>query len=154
MIDATADRIAAHQPSIKGFQQFGDRCHTLHSGVEPKIIAVFKFWSKVKSRSTNPRLLIALHSPKGLRETGLRMCPSEKRWDSDPDLTRAVPSLPSGLLRNYREKWAPFAYFEVRGGGISLHFRLRGGASVIRTHVTVLNPATSDVYVTCGRCST
>jgi len=31
----------------------------------------------------NPRLAIALHSPKALVETGLRTCPPEKRRDAD-----------------------------------------------------------------------
>jgi hypothetical protein len=35
------------------------------------------------------------------------------------------------LLRNYREKWASFAYFEGTGGGISLQLRLAGGESGI-----------------------
>jgi hypothetical protein len=33
-----------------------------------------------------PGLLIALHSPSTLPETGLRICPPEKSRDSDPDL--------------------------------------------------------------------
>jgi hypothetical protein len=105
----------------------------------------FHVQEKVKSRSLNPQLLIALHSPKGLHETGLRVCPPEKSRDSDPNLTHAVRSLQSGLLKNCREKWATFAYFEGKGSGISLHLRLASGASVIRTRITVLNPATPDV---------
>jgi hypothetical protein len=42
----------------------------------------FHVQGKVKSRSPNPQLLIALHSPKGLRETGPRMCLLEKSQDS------------------------------------------------------------------------
>jgi hypothetical protein len=34
--------------------------------------------TEVNSLCTNPRLLIALHSPYALLETGLRMCPPEK----------------------------------------------------------------------------
>jgi hypothetical protein len=37
--------------------------------------------TKVNSLRLNPRLLIALHSPSALCETGLRMCPSEKSQD-------------------------------------------------------------------------
>ena len=33
---------------------------------------------KVKSLSPNRRFVIALHSPSGVVETGLRVCPSEK----------------------------------------------------------------------------
>ena len=97
----------------------------------------------------NPRLLIALHSPSVLCETGLRVGPPENRRDSDPVLSRAVRSLQSGLLRNYREQWASFAYFGENNGGVSLQLRLAGGGSVIRTRVTVLNPATPDICVTC-----
>ena len=81
--------------------------------------------------------MIALHSPYALFETGLRVCPPEKSRDSDPDLTLAVRSLQSGLLKNYREKWASFAYFDGKGSGISLQLRLTGGESGIRTHVTL-----------------
>jgi hypothetical protein len=41
---------------------------------------------------------------------------------------RAVISPQSGLLRKNREKWASFAYFEEKAGGISLQLRLAGGA--------------------------
>jgi hypothetical protein len=81
----------------------------------------------------------------GLGETGLRMCPLEKNRESDPNLSRAVRSLQSGLLGNYREKWACLAHFRGKRGGISLRLRLTGGGSVIRTRITVLNPATPDV---------
>jgi hypothetical protein len=43
------------------------------------------------------------------------------------------------LSRKNPEIRACFAYFGVRGGGLSLHFRLRGGGSVIRTFGTFLN---------------
>jgi hypothetical protein len=42
--------------------------------------------TKVNSLWLNPQLLIALHSPYPLLETGLRMCPAEKGRDSDPVL--------------------------------------------------------------------
>jgi hypothetical protein len=41
----------------------------------------FTLRTKVNSRSPNPQLLIALHSPNGLRETGLRICSPEKNQD-------------------------------------------------------------------------
>jgi hypothetical protein len=96
-----------------------------------------KMLTKVNSQWPNPRRVIALHSPDALLETGLRMCPAEKSWRSDPVLNRAVRSLQSGLFRNYRDKWAYFAYFWGNGGGISLQLRLAGGESGIRTHVTL-----------------
>jgi len=95
--------------------------------------------TKVNSQWLNPRLLIALHSPTAILETGLRMCPAEKSRDSDPVLSFAVRFLQSGLLRNYREKWASFAHFGGKGGGIYLQLRLAGGATGIRTFVTFLN---------------
>ena len=83
--------------------------------------------TKVNSPWPNPRLLIALHSPNALPETGLRTCPAEKKPGQCPVPSRAVRSLQSGLLRNYREKWASFAYFGGKVGDFSLQFRLRGG---------------------------
>jgi hypothetical protein len=80
--------------------------------------------------------VIALHSPGGVVETGLPMCHPEKRQDGDRLRCRAVRSLQSALSGKYREKWACFACFGVRCGGISLQFRLRGGESGIRTFVT------------------
>jgi hypothetical protein len=38
----------------------------------------FQGADKVNSLCPNPRLLIALHSPYPLLETGLRLCPAEK----------------------------------------------------------------------------
>ena len=86
----------------------------------------------------NPRLLIALHSPSVLCETGLRVGPPENRRDSDPILSRAVRSLQSGLQKKYCKKWASFAYFEGRGGAVSVHFRLAGGAPSLA--LTLLRP--------------
>jgi hypothetical protein len=62
--------------------------------------------TKVNLPWLNPRLLIALHSPSALCETGLRVCSPEKSRDSDPVLSGAVRSLQSGLLRKNRDKWA------------------------------------------------
>jgi hypothetical protein len=76
---------------------------------------------EVNSLWLNFQLLIALHSPYAVLETGLRMCPAEKSRDSDLVVTLGVRSLQSGLLRNYREKWASFAYFEGKSFGVSLH---------------------------------
>jgi hypothetical protein len=94
--------------------------------------------AKVNSLSPNPQLLIALHSPNGLRETGLHLCLPEKRPERDALLSRAVRSLQSGLLRNYREKWATFAYFCGKDDGISLQSRLRGGGRSLA--LTFLRP--------------
>ena len=91
--------------------------------------------------------MIALHSPNTLLQTGLRVCPPEKSVDGDPLLSSAVGSLQSGWLRNYREKWALFAYFGGSKGENSLQPRLRGGEGDIRTLSTGLNPARADVCV-------
>jgi hypothetical protein len=50
----------------------------------------------------NPRLLIALHSPNALLETGLRGCPPERSRDSDPVLSGAVRSLQFFSVRHHR----------------------------------------------------
>ncbi len=69
------------------------------------------------------------------------LCPSRNRTAHLPSgekpeqggLRRgAVRSLQSGLLRNYREKWASFAYFGITSGGISLQLRLAGGEGGIQ----------------------
>jgi hypothetical protein len=59
-------------------------------------------------------------------------CPQEKSQGSAPMCRSAVRSPQSGLLGNYREKWASFAYLAGKGVGISLQSRLRGGESGIR----------------------
>ena len=41
VIDPTAHGKAPHLPSIERLQQFGRRSHVLHSGVEPKVVAVW-----------------------------------------------------------------------------------------------------------------
>jgi hypothetical protein len=46
--------------------------------------SVSKVLTRVNSVWPNPRLLIALHSPYALLETGLRMCGPEKSRDGDP----------------------------------------------------------------------
>jgi hypothetical protein len=89
---------------------------------------VSKVLAKVNSSWPNRRLVIALHSPNPLLETGLRVCPPEKRRDSDALQCRVVRSLQSGLSRKNREMRARFADFGERESGISLHLRLRGGA--------------------------
>jgi hypothetical protein len=43
------------------------------------LIAMFSMADKVKSLSPNYRLVIASHSPSGIGETGLRVCPAERK---------------------------------------------------------------------------
>jgi len=40
VVDPRAYWIAAHQPSVVRFQKLGDDSYALHSGIEPKIVAV------------------------------------------------------------------------------------------------------------------
>ena len=67
-------------------------------------------------------------------------CAPEKSRDSDPDLTRAVRSLQSGLSRRNREIRACIAHSAGNGGRDSLHFRLAGGEGGIRTLGTGVSP--------------
>ena len=99
--------------------------------------AVSKVATKVNPLWRNLRLVIALHSPNALLETGLSMCPPEKSRDSHPLRCRAVRSLLSGLSGKNREIRACFAYFWVSCGGTSLQLRLRGGEGGIRTPDTL-----------------
>ncbi len=96
--------------------------------------------TEVNSLCTNPRLLIALHSPHALLKTGLHLCHPEKSRDSDALHCRVVRSLKSGLSRKNREIRACFAYFGGNGGGLSLQSRLRGGEGGIRTLGTGVSP--------------
>jgi hypothetical protein len=80
----------------------------------------FRTPTKANSLWLHPLLRIVLLPPNGFLETGLRMWPAEKSEYSDPVLSAAVRSLQSGLLRYYREKWAPFAHFRGKNRGISL----------------------------------
>lgn len=40
MVDPRAHRVTAHEASVERLQQFGDRRHVLHTGVEPQIIRI------------------------------------------------------------------------------------------------------------------
>ena len=106
--------------------------------------------TEVNSLCTNPRLLIAFHSPYALLETGLRMCPPEKSRDSDALHCRVVRSLQFMLLSNNREIRAFSAYFGGKKANFLCSFRLRGGAGRIRTLGTGLKPVRADVCVSCA----
>jgi len=82
--------------------------------------------------------VIALHSPGGVVETGLLMCPSEKK----------APNIGSGVQRDtfsspvFQENvpnCGHFALFSRGMQGFSLHHRLHGGGREIRTLGTVLS---------------
>jgi hypothetical protein len=76
--------------------------------------SISKMQPKVNSLWLSPRIVIALHSPNAMFETGLRMCLPEKSQDSNRIRCRAVRSLQSGLFGNNREIRALFAYFSAR----------------------------------------
>jgi hypothetical protein len=71
----------------------------------------FQDAGKVNSLWSNSRLVIALHSPKALPETGLLMCLPEKSQDRHRIRWRAVHSLQSGLATNNRKIRSMFSIF-------------------------------------------
>jgi hypothetical protein len=89
--------------------------------------------------SPHHRYVIALHSPRALAATGLRMCPPEKGPQIDALRSRAVRSLRFTLLTKYCEIRACFAYFAATGGASSLQFRLAGGARSLALTLLRLN---------------
>src|SRR5450631_97590 len=111
--------------------------------------SVSKALTKVNSSWPDRPLEIALHSPRALLETGLRMRPPEKSQDGGPLCSRGVCSLQSALLMKYCEIRAYFEYFKGKDGGISLQSRLCGGESATRNLVTFSNSPSPDVCVTC-----
>ena len=58
---------------------------------------------EVNSRCPKPGILIALHSPYAILETGLRICHPEKSQPVDAIRSRAVRSLQSALRTKYYE---------------------------------------------------
>ena len=94
---------------------------------------------KVKARtSPHHRFVIALHSPGGVVETGLLMCPSEKKA---PNIASGVQrdTFSSPVFQQNVRNCGHFARFSEECWRFSLHHRLRGGASGIRTLSTFLN---------------
>ncbi len=85
-------------------------------------------------------LLIVWRSPNAIRETGLPMCPPEKKPVKVLLRCRAVRSLQSGLSRENREIRAYFVHLAENRGRDSLHSRLRGGEGGIRTLGTGVSP--------------
>jgi len=107
--------------------------------------------TKVNSVWRNLRLLIALYSPSALLTNRTAHVPSRERRPIDAVRSRAVHSLRSGLWTKYCEIRACFAYFGVRGSDTSLQLRLAGGASRIRTFITLSNSLNPDVSATCSQ---
>ncbi len=90
--------------------------------IAPNVVS--KVRTKVNPLGPNPGLVIALHSPRALPETGLPMCPPEKGRQLDAIQSRAVHSLQFTLLTKYCETRACFAYFAAKGGAVSLQLDL------------------------------
>jgi hypothetical protein len=106
--------------------------------------------TKSSHSSPNDRFAIALHSPDGVIETGLPVCPPEKRAPKLCLQRLAAHFLQSGLISNYRENRA----FSANFGSITADFlcpvRLCGGESGIRiltpTATKELNRARSAIF--------
>jgi len=73
-----------------------------------------KALAKINSLGSNPRLVIALHSPNALLKTGLRMCPPEKSRDSTASNAEQSVFRSPVFSRNNREIRALFAYFGAK----------------------------------------
>jgi hypothetical protein len=86
--------------------------------------SVSKALTKVNSLGLNPGLVIALHSPNALLETGPRMCPPEKSRDSDRLRCRAVRS-----LQIYRLPWHDGKLTGPAQAALKLPFAFRQGYS-------------------------
>ena len=124
-------RLASTHSSTARLQTPSSRTGTWQVGkVEADISAEcgFQVADKVNSFRLSPLLLIALHSPNALVETGLRMCPPEKSQDNAPFRLRAVRSLQSGLSASKGEIRAFSVYFQRKMSRLSLQSRLHGGA--------------------------
>jgi hypothetical protein len=100
--------------------------HSIHSQLPFGGIALAR--SKPKSDAPNDRFAIALHSPDGVIETGLPVCPPEKRAPKLCLQRLAAHFLQSGLIGIYRENRA----FSANFGSVTADFlcpvRLCGGA--------------------------
>ena len=95
--------------------------------------------TKSKAVSPNHRFVIALRSPDGVFETGLRMCPPEKSRDSEASLPRS-PFSAVHLVGQVSRKTGKCCVFRRQKGRFSLQFRLRGGEGGIRTLGTGVSP--------------
>jgi len=92
---------------------------------------------EVKALSPHYRLMIALHSPEGIVETGLLVCPPERRvgklarGDSTGHFSGAVSNQNVRICADFSQFWREC-------GRLSLQPRLYGGEIGIRTFITLL----------------
>jgi hypothetical protein len=91
----------------------------------------------VKSPSPRHLFLIALHSPGGVAETGLLICPLEKKARNLACGVKSV-TFSGPLRRQLSRNSGVFPRFLEQSWQISLRFRLRGGEGGIRTFGTAL----------------
>ena len=90
--------------------------------------------SNVKLPSPHHRFLIALHSPDGVAETGLLGCAPEKKA-AKLDYSIEHKPFSGPVLGQELQDCAHFLQFPEQSTRISLHFRLYGGESGIRSSV-------------------
>jgi len=81
-------------------------------------------------------------------------CAQQRKTGTVPRSQLSSPFSPVRFSGELSRNTGIFRIFREKGSWISLPLRLAGGGSVIRTRITVLNPATHDVCVTCRWCST
>jgi hypothetical protein len=89
---------------------------------------------KSSALSLHHRIVIAFRSPRGIVETGLLICPAEKKPQCSPPLLRRT--LPPDRFENENSQfsgiWRDSQAHRRRN---PVHFRLRGGEQDIRTRV-------------------
>lgn len=100
---------------------------------------------KVKLVSLSHRFMIALHSPDGVVQTVLLLCPSERKATNLRLVLRRSLS-PVRFERKGLQNCGHFSRFSERGRLISLQPRLSGGESEIRTLVRVSPNVQADMF--------
>ena len=100
---------------------------------------------KVKSASLNHRFMIASHSPDGIVQTVLLLCPSERKA-TNLRLALSGSLSPVRFERKGLQNCGHFSRFSERGRLISLQPRLSGGESEIRTLVRVSPNVQADMF--------
>jgi hypothetical protein len=98
--------------------------------------AAFRARQESSSLSPHHRFMNALHSPVCFAETGLLPCPAEKKAAKLAD-TLNHHTFSDPVSKEESPNSADFSQFPEQSRRISLHCRLYGGESGIRTHVRV-----------------
>jgi len=92
--------------------------------------------------------VIVFHSPHGVVETGLRVCPAEKKAAKPPCAVR-WDTFSGPVQKQKLRNCGDFQRFSGECSRVSLQLRLRGGGRGIRTLGTGLKPVRRDVFVSC-----